>query len=63
MTSAIPYRSILGGVTKDGIGCWQFAEWTKWAPMLAPYMMNMLEENLDQIPHDPESGKMSFEEL
>jgi hypothetical protein len=65
MTENISNRAILGGVTKDGNGCWQFAEWTKWAPMLAPYMMDLINENLssDLIPHDEESGTLSFEDL
>ena len=54
MTSTQASRAIIGGFTKDGNGCWQFAEWTKWAPILAPYMMNLIKENIptDLVPQD-----------
>ena len=37
LSSALDEQALLGGTVSDGRGCWQFANWSNWAPYLARY--------------------------
>jgi|APSaa5957512535_1039671.scaffolds.fasta_scaffold206181_1 hypothetical protein len=47
---------LLGGIIMDSKGCWQFANWTYWAPHILEYTSNLIgpmtminDENLDDV--------------
>lgn len=63
MTAATASRTVLGGVAPNGIGCWQFATWTRWAPLLGPYAYKLMDELFSNLDEDVERKGLSYEDL
>ena len=48
LTDDIDEVPVIGGTDLDGPGCFQFAEWSGWAPNLMPFMkMGLAQIGLD----------------